>query len=112
MCVPPIADVLESVLVLGSEGGQAILMFNSCLVCHVSLDVEFYRVALAGCFQIKPSLSPYLDNQLPHTPAALTCCVFVSPLLFAMTEDGIVCILPLMGMYILHTEVPVYCTRL
>lgn len=78
---------------LGSEDGQAIVLFNSCLVCRFSLDVDFGSVALVGCYLIQLSLHRYQDDQLPSSPGSLSCCAFVSPLLFAMTTDGTVCIL-------------------
>lgn len=88
-----IADVLESVVLLGSEGGQALPLFNSSLVCHLVLDQEFGCIALMGCHVLQLSLHGYQDDQLPGSPGPLAHCVYVCPLLFALTASGIVCIL-------------------
>lgn len=88
-----VADVLESVELLGSVAGQVLLLFNSSLVCHLVLDQEFGSVVLAGCHLLSLSLLPYHDDQLPGAPGELVGCVYVDPLLFALTTEGIVCIL-------------------
>ena len=90
---PTLADVLESVELLGSEAGQILLLFNSSLVCHLVLDQEFGSVVLAGCHLLSLSLEPYHDDQLPGAAGELVCCLYVDPLLFALTTEGIVCIL-------------------
>ena len=87
------ADVLESVVLLGSEKNNALLLFNSSLVCHLLLDHEFGCIALVGCYSLQLSLHCYEDDQLPRSPGSLVCCVYVSPLLFVLTTNGIVCIL-------------------
>ncbi len=78
---------------LGSEDGQAVVLFNSCLVCRFSLDVDFGSVALVGCYLLQLSLHRYQDEHLPVVSAPISCCAFVSPLLFVMADDGIICIL-------------------
>lgn len=84
---------MQSVDLLGSEGGQALLLFNSSLVCHLVLDQEFGRIALVGCHLLQLSLQSYQDEQLPGSPGLMVNCVHVSPLLFALTASGLVCIL-------------------
>ena len=93
MCIIFTADHLNSVDMLGSEDGQALVLFNSCLVCRFSLDADFGSVALVGCFVLQLSLHRYNDDQLPSTLTPLSWCTFATPLLFSMTTDGIVCIL-------------------
>ena len=89
------ADTLDVVVLLGSEGGQALLIFNSSLVCRLVLDHEFGCIALAGCHVLQLSLQHYQDDQLPCSPGPLVTCTYVYPLLFALTASGIVCILTL-----------------
>ena len=78
---------------LGSEGGKILLLFNSFLVCHFLLDQEFGRIALVGCYVLQLSLHHYQDTYLPTSPGPVVSHVFISLLLFALTTDGIVCIL-------------------
>lgn len=87
------ADKLDLVSLLGSEGGQALLFFNSSLVCRLVLDHEFGCIALAGCHVLQLSLQQYQDDQLPHSAGHIVTCAYVNPLIFALTDKGIVCIL-------------------
>lgn len=110
-CINCVADVLESVALLGSIENNILLLFNSSLVCHLVLDQEYGCIALVGCYTIQLSLHRYQDDQLPDSPGPLASCTYVSPLLFALTESGIVCILVLkqclvtiMCVLILHGE--------
>ena len=80
-------------MLLGSEGGHSLLLFNSSLVCHLVLDPEFGCIALAGCYILQLSLDPYQDEQLPAIAGPLTNCSYISPLLFVLTAHGVVCIL-------------------
>ncbi len=87
------ADILDLVVLLGSEGGQALLLFNSSVVCRLVLDHEFGCIALAGCHVVQLSLQQYQDDQLPESAGPLVTCAYVNPLLFALTASGIICIL-------------------
>jgi hypothetical protein len=57
------------------------------------LDHEFRCIALLGCYTLQLSLHQYRDDHLPEAPGTLACCVYSSPLLLALTTNGIVCIL-------------------
>ena len=87
------AELWDLVVLLGSEGGQALLLLNSSLVCRLILDHEFGCIALAGCHVLQLSLQQYQDDQLPDSPGPLITCSFVNPLLFTLTASGIICIL-------------------
>ena len=78
---------------LGSDKGEAFLLFNSSLVCRLVMDHEFGCIILAGCHTLQLSLLPYQDDQLPSSTGPMVECVYVAPLLFALTAQGIVCIL-------------------
>ena len=87
---------------LGSEGGESLLLFDMSLVCRLVLDREFGCIALVGCYVLHISLDQYEDDQLPRVPGSIACIEYVNPLLFAMTTDGVVCIL--------HTYVHVHAS--
>lgn len=88
------ANVIDSLSILGSDGGQILLLFNSNLVVMVTLDSEYHRMAVKdGTFIIDTSLKQYEGEFLPERTAPLVNFVFSSPLLFAMSRDGVVCIL-------------------
>ena len=87
------ANVIDSVSILGSDSGQILLLFNSNLVVMVTLDKEFSRIIVNESFVIETSLKPYDREFLPERVAPLINFVFSSPLLFAMTKEGLICIL-------------------
>ena len=78
---------------LAQRQARFLLLFNSCLVCHLVLDQKFGSVVLAGCHLLSLSLEPYHDDLLPGAAGELVSCLYVNPLLFALTIEGIVCIL-------------------
>ena len=92
-CVIPSADIIDSVLLLGSDSGHVLLLVNSTLVCRLTLDNEFDRVALYDCMALEMSFEPYEDDLLPQRAGLPVSFAFRTPLLFAMTLDGVVCIL-------------------
>ena len=87
------ADIIDSVRLLGSDNGQVLVLVNSLLVCSLTMDTEFDRVALHDCIALEMSFDPYDDDDLPQRAGLPVSFTFQSPLLFAMTLDGIVCIL-------------------
>ena len=94
-CLP--AYVLESVVLLGSDSSQVLLLLNSALLCKVELDREFGRVVLVSCMAVDTSLEPFEDDSLPALAGEVVSLAFSSPLLFALTEHGVVCILKCVG---------------
>lgn len=87
------ADIVDSVRLLGSYGGQVLMLVNSLLVCSLAMDTEFDRVALHDCVVLEISFDPYDDDDLPQRAVLPVSFMFQSPLLFAMTLDGVICIL-------------------
>ena len=98
-CDIPSADIIDSVLLLGSDSGHVLLLVNSTLVCRLTLIlcspliVIFDRVALYDCMALEMSFEPYEDDLLPQRAGLPVSFAFRTPLLFAMTLDGVVCIL-------------------
>ena len=88
-----LADIVDSVRLLGSDGGQVLVLVNSSLVCSLTMDTEFDRVALHDCIALEMSFDPYEDDLLPRRAGYPVSFTFRTPLLFAMTLDGVVCIL-------------------
>ena len=87
------ADVIDSLSLLGSHEDQVLLLLNSFLLCVVNLDPEFGRISIQQCLPIEPTTDPYVDDSLPQEVGPLANFAFRSPLLFALTQDGLVCIL-------------------
>ena len=95
---PPLslsADVIDSLQLLGSDSGRVLILINSLLVCSLAMDTEFGRVALHDCITLEMSFAPYEDDLLPQRAGHAVSYTFRNPLLFAMTLDGITCILAL-----------------
>ena len=88
-----LADIIDKVSLLGSDSGQVLVLVNSLLVCQLTMDNDFDRIVLHDCMVLEMSFDPYEDENLPQRAGLPVCFVFKSPLLFAMTLDGIVCIL-------------------
>ena len=84
---------MDSVRLLGSDGGQVLVLVNSLLVCSLTMDTEFDRVTLHDCIALEMSFDPYDDDGLPQRAGLPVSFTYRSPLLFAMTLDGVVCIL-------------------
>ena len=78
---------------LGSDSGQVLVLINSLLLCSLTKDTEFDRIALHDCIALEMSFDPYDDDDLPRRAGLPVSFTFRSPLLFAMTLDGVVCIL-------------------
>ena len=54
---------MDSVRLLGSYGGQVLMLVNSLLVCSLAMDTEFDRVALHDCVASEISFDPYDDDR-------------------------------------------------
>ena len=93
----PLADIIERVSLLGSDSGQVLVLVNSLLVCRLTMDSDFDRIILHDCMVLDMSFDAYKDKNLPQRAGLPVSFAFRSPLLFAMTLDGVVCIL-----YYLH----------
>lgn len=59
----------------------------------VNFDPEFGRVSVQQCLPVEPTTDPYVDDALPVEVGPLVNFAFRSPLLLALTQDGLVCIL-------------------
>ena len=88
-----IADIVDRLRLLGSDSGQVLVLVNSLLVCRLAMDSEFGRVTVHDCMLLEMSFDPYKDDNLPERASLPVSFALRSPLLFAMTLDGIVCIL-------------------
>lgn len=84
---------MDSVRLLGSDSGQVLMLINSLLVCSLAMDTEFDRVALHDCVALEMSFDSYDDDDLPQRAGLPVSFTFQSSLLFAMTLDGVICIL-------------------
>ena len=88
-----LADIIDRVRLLGSDSGKVLVLVNSLLVCHLAMDSEFGRVTVHECMLLEMSFDPYKDDNLPQRAGLPVSFALKSPLLFAMTLDGIACIL-------------------
>lgn len=94
--------MIDVVRPLGSDGGRVLLLLNSVLVCWVELDCEFGRLVVQRCLTVDTSVKPYQDESLPRRVGEVVSHTFQSPLLFALCEDGHMCILVVPQLW--HTE--------
>lgn len=92
LCVP-LADIIDRVSLLGSDSGQVLVLVNSSLLCQLTMDSDFDRIILHDCMVLEMSFDAYEDKNLPQRAGLPVSFAFRSPLLFAMTLDGVVCIL-------------------
>lgn len=88
-----LADVVDSVHLLGSDNGHVLVLVNSLLLCRFAVDNDFDRLILHDCTTLEMSFDPYDDDNLPQRSGLPVSFAFRSPLLFAMNLDGITCIL-------------------
>jgi hypothetical protein len=106
------ADIVDSVRLLGSYGGQVLVLVNSLLVCSLTMDTEFDRVALHDCVALEMSFDPYDDDDLPQRAGLPVSFTFQSPLLFAMTLDGVICILRIIAQCLISSLQSLHFTLL
>ncbi len=90
------ADTVNKLNVLGSHEGRVHLLINSSLVCSFSLDREFGRLILLSCLPVCPPhrlRALFQDPSLPGEEGKVVSVCFQSPLLFTISDTGMVCIL-------------------
>ncbi len=90
---PPLADSIDTIQAIGSYNNRVLLLVNSDLVCTVTFDPEFSRMIVLRCLSIELSTDAYADSSLPQWVGPIVNVTFVRPLMFALTQDGLVCIL-------------------
>ncbi len=92
--VPPTPGVtIETVISVGTFSNQVLLMVNSDLLVSVTFDPEFSRMVVLSALSVELSTDSYSDSSLPQWVGPLANITFVPPLLFALTQDGLICIL-------------------
>ncbi|XP_064396222.1 spatacsin-like isoform X6 [Halichondria panicea] len=84
------SDSIDTVQAIGSYNNRVLLLVNSDLVCTVTFDPEFSRMIVLRCLSIELSTDAYADSSLPQWVGPIVNVTFVRPLMFALTQDGLV----------------------
>ena len=85
---------IDSLFPLGtSDTGNIVLLANGNSVLHLTINASSLELLLSAIFSINPDMSLYNDDLLPQYVGKLAHAQVVWPLLFTLTEDGIICIL-------------------
>ena len=76
-----------------SEGGDIVLLANNIAILCLSLHPSSHQLNVSTVFSIEPNMEGFEDELLPRYVGRITVAIVIWPLLFSLTEDGIVCIL-------------------
>lgn len=84
---------MDSLQVVGSFNMEVLLLINSFALLRIMVDPSSRRISVSSLFSVEPNMEEFKDELLPSYVAGLSAVHCQWPLLFCLTEDGIVCIL-------------------
>ena len=85
-------QVLDSIQCVATHNNIAVLLANGNLILRLALPPHAPCPSITSAFSIDPNMEDYSDEALPQFVAGVTAIHCCWPLVFVLTEDGIVCI--------------------
>ena len=87
-----LGSTIDSLQMISSFNMEALLLINDIGLLRVLADPSNQRLSISSLFSIEPNMDECKDHLLPEYVGSLTAVHCQWPLLFCLTEDGIVCI--------------------
>lgn len=69
-----------------------VLLANNTAILRLLSHPTSHQLNLSAVFSIEPNMEEFQDDLLPHYVGGVSAVCLRWPLLFTVTEDGIVCI--------------------
>lgn len=91
--VPLLGSSVETLLPMGSHEGEIALVANSHALLRIFSDPASHQLSFMAGFSIDPHLEEFDDDLLPNYVGGVSDVSIAWPLVFTLTEDGIICIL-------------------
>ena len=93
MVIPSLTgQILDSIQPVATHNNIAVLLANGNLILRLALPPHASNPSITSTFSIDPNMDDYSDEALPQFVAGVTAVHCCWPLVFVLTEDGIVCI--------------------
>lgn len=87
-----IGTSVETLSLIGSYEVDIVLLANNTALIRLSSHSTSHQLNLSAIFNIEPNMEQFQDDLLPHYVGGVSAVCLRWPLLFTVTEDGIVCI--------------------
>ena len=88
-----LGSTVDCLQVVSSLNMETLLLVNGSALLRVMADPSNQRITISSLFSIEPNMDEYKDQLLPEYVGNVCAMHCQWPLLFSLTEDGIVCIL-------------------